>query len=134
MNLGKGVGKGYLKNFYTSLIFSLILAVIILLCIYGIISITMHELELRTSFITLIFAILMIFFSVLIEHRGVEFPFYLVGGAILSTISTFLVICLYLGFIWILKKGFPDLDTLILSLSISMIFSFAIIKLIFSKF
>ena len=123
--------KDLQKKFYLNLIaaFSLGFAIFLFSCgLYNII--TTLQVNVRGSYVILIFTLLFIFFSVFLENRGVKVPYLFIGSLILTSVSTLMVICVYIGWTWIWMKEWPSEDTLIIGLSISMLAAFVIVKIL----
>ncbi len=95
---------------------------------YGIVS-TGH-IYIQLHFVALAFTIFFISSSILLESRGVEMPYLLAGGALVSSIATFVLICVINGFMWFKNNSIPSADVLLLNLSISSFTAFIILKLI----
>lgn len=88
-------------------------------------------LPMPAPFIILIFATGFILGNVFLERRGAEYPWSLVGGAIASTILTFIVISLTGGILYVATGGLSafSLDTVIYSISACMIISMVTLNL-----
>ena len=125
--LEEDLGKKCLLHFALSFGFGAIL----LLWAYGLYGIikTM-KIFFYPQYVALVFALFYIFFSILLEHRGVEVPYLFVSGAILSSFATFFVVCVVNGVLWLYKKGLPDFNTALLEISICSIVAFVIVKFV----
>ncbi len=82
------------------------------------------------QYVALLFALFYIFFSILLEHRGVEVPYLFVSGAILSSFATFFVVCVINGVLWLYNRGLPDFNTALFEISVCSIVAFVIIKFV----
>ncbi len=121
------------RKLYKNVTLSLLTGVVIFLWangLYGMLS-TFHV-YFRLSYVLLAFTIAFIFFTVLLEHRGVMVPYLFGGAGLLASIVTFIGICVVNGVFW-LADNFPPLDNLIVMLSISILVGFVFIKLITQK-
>ncbi len=121
------------RKLYKNVTLSLLSGVIIFLWasgLYGMLS-TLHV-YFRLSYVLLAFTIAFIFFTVLLEHRGVKVPYLFGGAGLLASIVTFIGICVVNGVFW-LADNFPPLDNLLIMLSISILAGFVFIKLITQK-
>jgi len=81
------------------------------------------------------FSIVFVIASVFFEKRGAIYPWYLVGGAIVSGCLVFIITATIGGLRYIVLKGFSGLgvDTVLYSLSISMILSMVLLSLVRHK-
>jgi hypothetical protein len=93
-------------------------------------------LPMPAPFIILIFATGFILGNVFLERRGAVYPWSLVGGAIASTILTFIIISLTGGILYVATGGLSavSLDTVIYSISACMIISMVTLNLASYKF
>ncbi len=82
------------------------------------------------QYVAFAFALFYIMFTILLEHRGVEMPYLLISGAILSAFATFFVTCVINGILWLQHNGLPDFNTALFELSISSVVAFVLAKLI----
>lgn len=123
--------EGLRRKLAAHIALSVILGLLIFLWWYGLYAILLtFRLFMNPPYVLLVFSLLFIVFSVLIQHRNVEFPYYLMGGALLSLLVTFVIVCAVNGVVWILSKGLPNADFLITAISISMLAGFVSIKFV----
>ena len=123
--------EGLRRKLAAHIALSVILGLLIFLWWYGLYAILLtFRLFMNPPYVLLVFSFLFIIFSVLIQHRNVEFPYYLMGGALLSFLVTFIIVCAVNGAVWILSNGLPDADFLITAISISMLAGFVSIKFV----
>ncbi|RLI82458.1 hypothetical protein DRP07_05245 [Archaeoglobales archaeon] len=118
------------RKLYTNVTLSLLSGIVIFLWasgLYGMLS-TFHV-YFRLSYVLLAFTIAFIFFTALLEHRGVKVPYLFGGAGLLASIVTFIGICVVNGVFWLIDN-FPPLDNLLIMLSISILVGFVFIKLI----
>ncbi len=119
------------RKFYIYVIASFALGFLLFLWGYGLYGmISTFKIYFKLSYVMLAFTIFFIFFSVFLEHRGVQMPYLLAGGALLSAISTFMAICVVNGVMWIMDTSFPPLDSFLVMLSVSTLAAFIVIKLV----
>ncbi len=105
--------------------------VILLLWAYGLYGIAeTFKIMFYPQYVALVFALFYISFSILLEHRGVEMPYILISGAILSSFATFFVVCVVNGILWLYRYGLPDFNTTLLEVSICSVVAFVIFKLL----
>ncbi|MFP3909020.1 MAG: hypothetical protein ACLFVX_04095 [Archaeoglobaceae archaeon] len=117
------------KRFYVYLFSSFGVGFVIFLWGYGLYAMFSQFRVPDISYIILAFTIFLIFCTVVLEHRGVAMPYLIVGGAFLSSILTFITICVVNGALWINKNGFPPVHEFLIMISISAIIGFLLIKL-----
>jgi len=123
-----------LRRLYMHLAVSFGFGFIILLWAYGFYGIiNTKEIYPQPPYIALIFTLFFISSSILLENRGVEMPYLLVGGALISSIATFVAICVVSGVFWLGSNGPPSLDIFLLGISLSSLTAFIILKLVTSK-
>jgi len=118
------------RKLYTNVVLSILSGITIFLWangLYGMLS--TFQVYFRLSYVLLAFTIAFIFFTVLLEHRGVKVPYLFAGAGLLASIVTFIGICAVNGVFW-LMDNFPPLDNLLIMLSISILVGFVFIKLI----
>jgi len=118
------------RKLYTNVALSILSGITIFLWangLYGMLS-TFHV-YFRLSYVLLAFTIAFIFFTVLLEQRGVKVPYLFAGAGLLSSIVTFIGICAVNGVFWLIDN-FPPLDNLLIMLSISILVGFVFVKLI----
>ncbi len=114
-----------------NIVLSFSFGLILLLWAYGLYGvIKTFKIYFYPQYIAFVFALFYILFSILLEHRGVEMPYILVSGAILSLFATFFITCVVNGILWIYKKGLPDFNSCLLEISLTSVVAFIIIKLI----
>ncbi len=119
-----------LRRVYTNFILSILSGITIFLWangLYGILS--SYQVYFRLSYVLLAFTIAFIFFTVLLEQRGVKVPYLFGGAGLLASIVTFIGICAVNG-IFLLINNFPSSDNLMIMLSISILVGSIIVKLI----
>ncbi len=122
------------RETYTSLAISLALGFLLFLCGYGIYSaMILGVFGVKFSVVFFIFAILLVTFSKIVEHRGAVFPNYIFGGTILSALTTFVIVSVYNGVMWIMRNGFPSLDATLTGVGVATILSFVAISFFSSK-
>lgn len=84
-------------------------------------------------YILFIFSIGFVLFSVFLEKRreGAEYPLFLLGGAIVSAIFTFIITSAIGGIKYIAERGFTDIgtETWFYALSIAIILSMVLLNL-----
>lgn len=117
------------RRFYVYLFASFGIGFVIFLWGYGLYAMFSQFRVPDISYILLAFTIFLIFCTVILEHRGVNMPYLIVGGAMLSAILTFITICVVNGALWISNKGFPSVDRFLIMISVSAIAGFLLIKL-----
>ncbi len=123
--------EGLRRKLAAHIALSAILGLLIFLWWYGLYAILLtFRLFMNPPYVLLVFSLLFIVFSVVIQHRNVEFPYYLMGGALLSLLVTFVIVGAVNGIVWILSNGLPNADFLITGISISMLAAFVSIKFI----
>jgi hypothetical protein len=121
------------RKFYTNVLLSLISGLIIFFWangLYGMLS--TFQVYFKLSYALIGFTIFFIFFTVLLEHRGVKMPYLLGGGALLSSLVTFIGICVVNG-VFLVKDNVPPLDTLLIMLSLSILAGFIFIKVLSAR-
>jgi hypothetical protein len=119
------------RKFYVHFIASFALGFMLFLWGYGFYGmISTFKVYLKLPYIMLMFTVFFIFFSVFLEHRGVQMPYLLVGGALLSIASTFISVCIVNGAMLIRDGGFPPLDSFLIMFSVSTLAAFVVIKLV----
>lgn len=119
------------RKFYVHAIASFALGFLFFLWGYGLYGmISTFKIYFKLPYVMLAFTVFFIFFSVFLEHRGVQMPYLLAGGALLSAISTFMSICVVNGVMWIMDTSFPPIDSFLVMLSISTLVAFVVIKLV----
>ena len=117
-----------------SLAVSLILGFVLFLCGYGVYSaVFLGMFSVRYSVVFFIFAVILVLASKFVENRGAEFPNYILGGAIISALVTFVIVSVYNGALWIVKNGFPDVDVTLFGIGTATIVSFVVISLLTSS-
>lgn len=87
-------------------------------------------------YILFIYSVGFVLFSVFFEkERGAVYPWSLLGGAIASAILSFIITAAIGGIRYIWSKGFTELgtDTLVYSISISIILSMILLNLVRHK-
>ncbi len=90
------------------------------------------KLPIRLYYITFIFSILFVIFSVFLEkERDVVYPWYLLGGAIASAISSFIITASIGGIIYVYEKGLGGLsiETVFYALSLFIVLSMVLFNL-----
>ncbi len=123
----ESIARKLMLNFALSFGFG----VILLLWAYGLYGIAKTmKIFFYPQYVALVFALFYIFFSILLEHRGVEVPYLFVSGAILSSFATFFVVCVVNGILWLYKKGLPDFNTALFEVSVCSIVAFVIVKFV----
>ncbi|RLI88551.1 MAG: hypothetical protein DRO98_03015 [Archaeoglobales archaeon] len=123
-----------LRKLYVHLAFSFAFGFVILLWAYGFYGIIMtKEVYLQAHYVAFAFTLFFITSSVFLENRGVEMPYLLAGGALLSSIATFVTICVVNGILWLSNNSFPPADVFLLGISLSSLAAFIIIKLVTSR-
>ena len=121
------------KMFYP-LAISLALGFILFLCGYGVYSaLFLGIFSVRHSIVFFVFAVILVLASKFVESRGAEFPNYILGGAIISGVVTFILVSVYNGALWIVKNGFPNLDITLFGIGLATIISFVLLSLISSR-
>jgi hypothetical protein len=122
-----------LRRLYIHLAVSFGFGFVILLWAYGFYGIVnTREIYLQPHYIALAFTLFFISSSIVLEHRGVEMPYLIAGGALLSSIATFMTICVVNGILWLNNNGLPSSDVLLLGISLTSLAAFIIIKLLAS--
>ncbi|AEA46159.1 hypothetical protein [Archaeoglobus veneficus] len=120
-----------LRKLYIHLAASFAFGFVILLWAYGLYGIvTTMKIYFQPHYVALAFTLYFILFSVFLEHRGVQMPYLLMSGALLSSIATFVSICVVNGVLWINNNSFPPLDSFLLGISLSSLAAFVIIKFV----
>ncbi len=87
------------------------------------------EVKIKVSYIVMIFSILFILSSVVLEHRGGQLPRLFIGGAIVSAILTFFIICIVNGILAIISNNNLSLDIFLLIYSLCIIAAFVALKI-----
>ena len=120
-----------LRRLYVHLAASFAFGFVILLWAYGFYGIIMtREVYFQAHYIALAFTLFFITSSIFLENRGVEMPYLLAGGALLSSIATFVTICVANGVLWLSNNSFPPADVFLLGISLSSLVAFIIIKFV----
>lgn len=116
------------KKFYIHLIASFTVGFAIFLWGYGLYGMIRSPSSPPVPYILLAFTIYFIFCTVILEHRGVKMPYLLAGGTLLSSIITFVTICVFNGILYV-KENPPQVDSFLVMISVSTIAGFIILKL-----
>jgi len=121
-----------LRKIYFSLVVSFILGFLLYFMLTGFYDIlTNRRIFMSTSYILLIFAVVFVISSVVIEHRSInpsKAPYFLIGGFIIAAITTFLFVCTASGITLVIENGLPEKDKFIASISVLTAISFAMLK------
>lgn len=121
-----------LRKIYFSLVVSFILGFLLYFMLTGFYDIiTKKRIFLNISYILLIFAVVFVISSVVIEQRSInpsKAPYFLIGGFIIAIVITFLFVCTASGITLLMKNGLPERDKFIASVSVLTAISFAMLK------
>ncbi|RLI76449.1 hypothetical protein DRP05_12850 [Archaeoglobales archaeon] len=119
------------KNVYLSLVYSFSIGFLLFLSVYGFYDMaTSFKVQLKYSYIIVMFAVLFILSCAFLEQRGAKVPYLFGGGALIASILTFSFVCIVNGVFAIWNGNSLSVDSFVVVYSICSVVAFVGIKLL----
>jgi len=123
--------KRLLKKIMINIAYSFLVGFLLFLIIYGFyIIIITSNIRIKAPYAIMVFTIIFILSSVILEHRGGKIPRLFIGSVLISAILTFFIVCMVNGILAILNNGKLPLDTFLTVYSLCSITAFVGLRIL----